>query len=212
MISGMNFGTEILNNLYKAVIRIGGTEEQIFEKTKTGSSLYEKWAKDIVGSVFNLKHLKILEEGIKVRCKGFNKKDLFSSTGPIKLYFGNNFQNLVLPEIADIIPASEKILSSLDLTESMHDFAIREEVGELNVVSATEWAQEFIPLLLDQPVGQGGRLLSNGYSNIRYVKLNSGKIVVVHAYWNADYRKWSLTAYELGDYRWFAVNRVFARS
>ena len=50
MVSGMNFGTEILNNLYRSVIKAGGTEEQIFEKLKTGSPLYDKWAEDIIGN------------------------------------------------------------------------------------------------------------------------------------------------------------------
>lgn len=49
MVSGMNFATEFLNNLYKEVVKIGGNEEQIFTALKTGSKAIPEIAKLIVG-------------------------------------------------------------------------------------------------------------------------------------------------------------------
>ncbi len=52
MVSGMNFGTEFLTNLYKEVVKKGGTEEMVFESLKTGSDLIPRIAEMIV-SVIN---------------------------------------------------------------------------------------------------------------------------------------------------------------
>lgn len=50
MVSGMNFGMEFLTNLYKEVVKKGGTEETIFEAFKTDSGLIPKIAEMIVGT------------------------------------------------------------------------------------------------------------------------------------------------------------------
>lgn len=48
MVSGMNFATEFITDLFKAVVKLGGTEEQIFESLKTGSEFISKCAEMIV--------------------------------------------------------------------------------------------------------------------------------------------------------------------
>lgn len=48
MVSGMNFATEFINDLFKTVVKLGGTEEQIFDAFKTGSEFIQKCAKIIV--------------------------------------------------------------------------------------------------------------------------------------------------------------------
>lgn len=51
MVSGMNFATEFLNSLYKEVLELGGTEEEIFTALKTGNKTIVEFAKLIVSSV-----------------------------------------------------------------------------------------------------------------------------------------------------------------
>src|SRR3990167_3549470 len=48
MVSGMNFATEFINGLYKAVVKLGGNEEQMFDALKTGSEFISKCAELIV--------------------------------------------------------------------------------------------------------------------------------------------------------------------
>lgn len=214
-ISGMNFGTEFLSNLYKKVVKLGGSEEQMFDAMKTESPLIEKWAKDIVDIVssFKLKFLKLIQSGISVVSKSFNKKDFFTTNnGPVRFWFGDNFKSWILPEISEVVPEFSTVLTKLELTKSLNDSGIRPEIGESNVVSPDEWAAEFKELISTQPTGEKGILLVNGYSNIRYVRLSSGRVVAVDAYWNADCCGWCLDASVLDDYRWGGGDGVFARS
>ena len=50
VVAGMQFGSEFLSNVCKAVLRRGGTHEQVFDALKTGSDLAEKLAELIVGA------------------------------------------------------------------------------------------------------------------------------------------------------------------
>lgn len=55
MIKGTVFAAEFLRQLFKAVVKLGGTEKQIYYALKTDSSMIDEFAKLIVGSVITVK-------------------------------------------------------------------------------------------------------------------------------------------------------------
>ena len=209
MISGMNFGTEFLTNLYKSVKKAGGTEEDIYTKCKSGSPLFEKWANDIVGEMKLYQHFSVTDSNIPIPKITLNTDEFFSQKF---IWMSDNFKNVILSEIKQEITSVSHTLTSLKLNKSLSDFDIRKDLGEDEVVTPHQWAEEFCPLMNQQDKGQPGPLLTNGYANIRYVKLSNGTVLAVDVYWLADGGQWDCNAWELGDNGWFAEERFFLRS
>jgi len=213
MVSGMNFGTEFLNSLYKEVIRLGGNEEQIFTALKTNSKTIPEIAKLIVGtSKLALQYLRLIADGITIVTQPFKKDSFFTKNGPVKLYFWDTFTNWILKAIPNEIPAFEGILSQTELTKSMNDSEILNELNNPKPFTIPEFVAILRDLLTKQVNGESGRLLTNGYANIFYVQLADGRVVVVYASWVALGRGWYLHANGVGDDRWNDGNRVFSRS
>lgn len=210
-VSGMNFGTEFISNLYKAVIKRGGTEEQMFDAMKTGSGLAEKFADLILGTKkLTLKHLALVQESIQITVDAFSKSSFFSN-GP-KLYFWDNFKNWVLTEISDVIPAFTGKISKFSLTKNMNDAEIQAELGNSTPFSVSEFAAIIKGLIAKQPKGEDGDLLNNGYANIFYVKLANGTVVAVDVLWDGGDRGWDFRTGSLDDGQWSDGYCVFSRS
>jgi hypothetical protein len=213
MISGMNFGTEFLTNLYKEVVKRGGTEDRIFESLKTGSDLIPKFAEMIVGAKkFVLKSLKVVVDNIFLKTDSFSKNSFFDKSGSVKLYFGSNFSNWILEDIPDVIPAFEGNLLKTQLTKYMYDSEILDELGQPRLFTISEFSAIIRDLLLKQPDGEDGILLNNGYANIFFIQLKNGRVVAVHVHWFSDCREWGLNARGLGGDRWFDGICVFSCS
>ncbi len=216
MVSGMNFGTEFLTNLYKGVVKKGGTEEDILKALKTGSDLIPKFAEMIVetanrGGKLSLKYLKLLADNIAVKTDGFSK-DSFFKNGPVKLYFWDSFKNQILKAIPDSIPAFEGLLRKTQLTRNMFDSEILAELNNPQPFTVSEFAALIRELLSKQPKGEDGQLLNNGYANIFYVKLEDARVVVVDVSWLSGGREWYPRAYALGDGCWDDGRCAFSRS
>ncbi|MDI6734170.1 MAG: hypothetical protein QMD50_01605 [Patescibacteria group bacterium] len=212
VVSGMNFGTEFISNLYKAVIKRGGTEEQMFDAMKTNSGLTETVADLIVGiKKLALKYLALVQRGISIATEMFPKRSFFSD-GP-KLYFWNNFKNWVLSEIPEIIPAYTGTLSKYTLTKGMDDAEIQGELGNQKAFTVPEFAAIIKDLIGKQPKGEkNGILLNNGYANIFYVKLANKTVVAVNVRWLGGDREWHFRANALDRVRWDDGDCVFSGS
>ena len=210
----MLFGAEFFTELHKEVVKLGGSEENMFEKMKTGTGLAKEMAKLIVTGAkkLALKSLKLVADGIAIATKAFTKDSFFKKNGPVKLYFGDNFKNWVLSIIPDSIPAFERKLLKTQLTESMYDSAILNELGQPKPFTAGEFVAIIHDLLTKQPNGESGTLLNNGYANIFYVQLEDGRIVAVDVFWDSDDREWHLNADDLDDIQWSDGRCVFSRS
>jgi hypothetical protein len=217
MVRGMLFGAEFFTELHKEVVKLGGSEERMFEKMKTGSGLAKEIAKLIVAGAngaknLALKSLKLIEDGIAVMGEVFKKSSFFTADGPVKLWFGDNFKKWVLSAIPDSIPAFQGKLLKTQLTEYMYDSAILKELGQPNPFTVGEFAAIIRDLLTKQPNGEDGTFLTNGYANIFYVKLDDGRVVAVDVRWRSDSREWRLSAYDLADGGWHDGDCVFSRS
>ncbi|GEM_PF-3566610 len=209
MISGMNFGSEFLTSLYKSVLKAGGTEEDIYNKCKTGSSLFEKWAKDIVENKKSYQHLTVIDQNIQIPKATFNKDEFFSQKF---IWMSPSFQKDILPEIEQEITSADYTLTSLKLNHPLSNHEIRKDLGEDEVVSPHQWAQEQCALINTQSQGKPGSLLVNGYANIRYVQLSNGTTLAVFVLWDANARQWDCDTWELDDDGWDTEFRFLARS
>ncbi len=198
IVSGMNFGTEFLTCLYRQVLEIGGTEEQMFQKMKTGSTLIKKWARDIVSKP-SLNYLTLIIDNIPIATQPF-QSDSFFKNGPVKLQLSHNFMNWILKVIPDSIPAFEGILRQTQFSKNMYDFEILAELGHPKPFSLSEFTAILSYLLTKQLKGEEGTLFVNGFVNVFYVQLEHGRVVVVNAYWGRD--EWSLGATGLGNDVW----------
>lgn len=158
-----------------------------------------------------LKYLKLVAEGIIVSV-GSLTKDSFFSNGPVKLYFWDNFRSWILSAIPDSIPAFSTTLSSFTLTRNMYDRDILTELGNPTPFTVSEFAAIMKGMLSKQPQGEPGDLLTDGYANIFYVKLDDGRVVAVLVHWYADYPEWNCYAHDFDNDRWSEGNQVFVRS
>lgn len=215
MVSGMNFGTEFLTNLYKEVVKKGGKEEDIFEALKTGSNLIPEFAKMVVETAnrrkrLSLEYLKLITGNIAVKTDSFSK-DSFFKNGPMKLYFWESFKDQIFKVIPDSIPGFEGLLRKTQLTKSMFDSEILAELNNPQPFTVSEFAAIICELLSRQPNSEDGQLLNNGYANIFYVKLEDERVVAVVVHWSSDARGWRLNACAFVDCKWDVGHCVFSR-
>lgn len=215
-VSGMEFGTQFISEFLKKMKELGATEEMIYTALKSKSNFIPQMAEKIAEMIAGvpkrvLKYLKLAEENVKISSPSFSKAKFFGSEYGVKIWMGDNFKSWILPEILETVPAFEGNFSSFDFTKSMYDSEIREEIGE-GTITPDEWLAKTRVLILEQPKGEQGHLISNGYANIDYIRLKSGKVVAVAADWNSGSREWYLHAYDLDGDRWSDGGRVFSRS
>lgn len=121
-------------------------------------------------------------------------------------WLGENFQNNFLSKVERKVKVAT--LKSYELLQSSLDGPIIEALGPDHETTLAHLWQ----LLVKQPNGESGTLLTNGYWNIFYIKDAKGKFWAVGAYWYAYYGGWCVDAnsVEYPD-RWRAGRRVVSR-
>ncbi len=159
-----------------------------------------------------LTHLKLIADDIAIATESFTKNSFFEENGPVRLYFGSNFRSWVLSAIPDIVPAFEGKLTKFQLTKAITDSEIIAELGDPVPFTPTEFAALISELLKKQANGETGPLLTNGYVNIFYVKLEDGRVVAADLIWSSVNRNWHLGTHDFGGDRWDDGLCVFSRS
>ncbi len=191
----------VISNLITAIKKLGGTEEAL--SRFNDQNIIDAVAELLVGKIVDktndlkLKLLTVLKNVITVTTSSFSKS-LFTS-GPVKYYIWDNFQNWILSKASEVIPAYTGTIKSLKLTKNMNDSEILSEIGESNIFSIDEVCAIFKALTERQPHGESGDLLNNGYANIIYVRLADKSVVPARVYWNSDNRSWNLVACQFDD-------------
>lgn len=153
-------------------------------------------------------HFSIVNSNIQIPKATFNKDKFFNKEF---IWMSDSFQKNILPEIEQEITSANYALTSLQLTQSLSDFNIRKDIGEDEVVTPHQWAQEMCTLMNQQSSGQEGPLLTSGYANISYVQLSNGTILAVSVDWLAGSCQWHCDMWELGDDIWAAGDGFFVR-
>ncbi len=154
-------------------------------------------------------HFSIVDQNIQIPQTTLNKDEFFSQKF---IWMSSSFQKEILSEIENTITPVDYTLTSLTLNQSLSDINIRKDLGEDEVVTPHQWAQELCALMNEQSAGQSGSLLTNGYANVRYVKLANGTILAVDVRWAADGRQWRCNAWLLDARAWYGDRRFFVRS
>ncbi len=221
VMQALMFVVDFFSALFKELKKQNVTEEQIFDALKSKNNLIPQMAGMIAGLIvagtngakgLALKSLRQLIAAFRVANAPFPKHSFFMKTGPVKLYFGDSFADWVLKEIPETIEAFQGNLMKTQLTEYMYDSAILNELGQPRPFTAGEFAVIIRDLLTRQPNGEDGILLTNGYANIFYIRLEDSRVVAVRVRWGSGFRVWDLNAIGLDDDRWDDGSCVFSRS
>lgn len=153
--------------------------------------------------VLTLEFLTLVEEGIIVASTTLRIKDFFRHrSGTPKLYIQDNFKNWILDNAPETIEFGGETLSKFKLTKNMYDSEICKELGDPEPFTVSELLGTLKSLIGKQSRGEDGILLTNGYANIFYVKLEDGRTVAVHAFWDSADAEWNLYAWGV---RWWVL-------
>lgn len=132
----------------------------------------------------------------------------FSKNAGVKIYDrGSSFTLWFKGKVEENVPTGN--LVPFTLTKSAYDNEIITDLGGEEKAETT--LGEIWQLLLKQPTGQSGLLLTNGYANIFYVRDREGKLRAVDVRWVAG-SGWFVNALTLGSVRWYDVGQVFSRN
>lgn len=137
------------------------------------------------------------------------KQRFVKDSKEIKFYgIWDNFTSWFLADDGKIEEhVGEQTLSYGNLTKDSVDGPIIEELGGEAKVETTLSA--VYDLLLKQPKGEEGVMLTNGYANIFYIKDINGTLRVVGVYWRGG--GWGVHASSVENTRaWSAGYRVFS--
>ena len=116
------------------------------------------------------------------------------------------FKRLFLNKVEANVPAAK--LSVHCLEEDSLDSPILAELGD----KAEIFLAYFFQLLEKQSKGQAGRLLTNGYANIAYIRDAEGILWAVDASWDVGDRYWSVDASSVGSPGgWFRGYQVISQ-
>ena len=117
----------------------------------------------------------------------------------------NNFRNNFLSKVEE--PRAKVMLRCSKLKKSSLDAPIMSELGSVaETTLASVWQ-----MLKRQPNGDSGRLLTNGYANIFYVRDAKAVLWAVNVDWSSD--GWYVDAYSVSDpFEWLVGNQVFSRN
>jgi len=127
------------------------------------------------------------------------------------LYIFDSFQELLLHNLIEKqIDAVDSTIAYVDLAQPANDAEIGTEMPAEYVFEDVYFFLCYLKALLKkQWGGKEGDLLSNGYSNIFYVKVG-GESLAVDVSWDAGDRRWGCHARRLVGLRWTAGSRVFS--
>ncbi|MDO8495220.1 MAG: hypothetical protein Q7S32_01675 [bacterium] len=137
----------------------------------------------------------------------FVAKDVFTTKNKsVKIYFvGDNFKKVMLDKVESGIEATTLIVSKLE--KASLDVPILSELGD----RAETTLGQLYGLLMAQPNGEAGSLLTNGYANIFYIRGIDGNLWAVVADWSSG-SGWDVSAHSIGfPRRWSAGHQVVSR-
>lgn len=137
----------------------------------------------------------------------FIVRDFFKmgENGQTKIWMSDEFKSKVLAFATNHASADAIHLDKLELTESMLDSQISVELGNPTPFGVTTFLAHIRTLILKQPKGEKGNLLTNGYANIFYVTGNDGRALTVFAYWSGE--QWWFDCDEFDGHGWWLDER-----
>ncbi|HWC57488.1 MAG TPA: hypothetical protein VG621_00850 [Candidatus Paceibacterota bacterium] len=158
-----------------------------------------------------LNKLKLIGTHKLTTVEEFTVTDFFKEgkNGTTKVWLSDNFKSIILGAAPKKVSAAAETLDALQLTESMWDSQIVNELGNPTSYDIPTLLARLKQLVSAQSNGEAGTLLTNGYANIFYAKAADGRAVVVGALW--DVGQWEFYCYEFDeDSEWLDGRLVFS--
>lgn len=123
-------------------------------------------------------------------------------------FLSDTVRDNFLGKIEENVPSSR--LRAYRLKKGSVDGPIIAELGGEKAVETT--VAEMVELMRRHGRGQSSILLTNGYSNIFYIRDAKGILWAVDCYWDSGYGSWFVGANLVADPgEWHAGSQVFAR-
>jgi len=139
---------------------------------------------------------------LELKTNPFVKDDFFKK-GQFKFYFWDDFNDLVLENLPQEIPAFKGKILKNRLLKRMSDSEILAELPNSSPFSIEEFAS-IIKHLLEKNLA--------GYFNVFYIQLKNQQIVTVDVHWNFRCNERDIRLFNLGDYTWREDSCVFSRT
>jgi len=112
-------------------------------------------------------------------------------------WMGDKFKKLFLNKVEEGV---KDIVARVDrLKRASCDGPIRAQLGDRGEVSLAH----FFWLIEQQPKGENGKLLTNGYANIAYIRGIDNNLWAVSAFWHSDGGDWDVDAHSVGRPDWW---------
>ena len=126
------------------------------------------------------------------------------------VYTSTNFENFLIAHAKKVASVPETPVVFCDLVQPANDVEIQAELLENYVFDGADLFLPYLAgLIKRQKDGKVGDLLSNGYANIFYVRVDSG-VFAVNMDWYSGASEWLCRAARLDGTRWNAGCRVFS--
>jgi hypothetical protein len=196
-------------------------EKRGFTLTEAIAKLSQPASEKILDEIVNLivptklrtlKHLELLKSNIQISTRSFSKQKFLNSRLGVKICMEKNFENWIISELSEEIPAFSANLTSYKPINHLYDREIRADIGEDDVRTPDEALAIIFGNILKQPNGEFGGFQNTGGNNIQYICLKSGDIISLPVRWHSGDHLWVLTACPLGVDEYYGSARVFARS
>lgn len=149
----------------------------------------------------NTKTLKEITKDAQIVSKAHDPKKYFQDRKGLYVYSG--FTERILSNAKKTKAGTEFKVSSFELVEPASDETIEGVLGDNHIFSETDVCAIISSLIDEQPNGEEGTLLKNGYANLFYTPSR-----VVSVDWDGD--EWSVGAWDRGGIEWFGGWRVFS--
>lgn len=144
----------------------------------------------------------------------FNPNQHFTENKKVKYWLSNNFQKHVLKPAKCLSNFPEESFSKHQFTETIYDEEIMKHfhIFESNgLMTREEILWTVASLTSNQPKGEAGSLLNNGYSTIiGYMLCDDGVVRAVNVNWDSVGAEWYCDCGGLGD--WNASDEMLSRN
>lgn len=121
------------------------------------------------------------------------------------LWVSDDFRSRVVLNAQSTKAGMQYCVQSFDLTKNLTDEKIEAGLPAEHSFSETEVCGLIASLIVQQPNGEKGELLNNGFANLFYTPS-----CVVFVYWRAGDREWGVGTWQCDDGGWSAGHRVFS--
>ena len=135
------------------------------------------------------------------------------------LWVSSDFCDMILSVAKKTAKVSLSVTGYFDLPTPMNDAEIQKQLRERHIYNdASKFCSILAGMIVRQPSGEDGDLITNGKANLFYVRGKDNEVFVAVVYWDFDIRAWRVRADRLrvslqchAGCRAFSPNSILAK-